>query len=333
MDKEKILLVYTNFSTFVENDYNILKKKYKVKKYHFSIQSKPRIIILFIKQFFWLIFNIHKYSKVYIWFADYHSLLPIIISKIYSKKSYLVIGGYDVCRIRDIGYGSFKNKIRGFCAINSIRNANTNIAVSKYIQRKIKAIANNANSTVIYNSVNINLEQQKEIQKENIVLTVGIINSVQRIKLKGIDTFIEVAKKTPNIKFIIVGANKELMNSYFNYIPKNIIIVGFSNSKELNNYYSKAKIYCQFSRIESFCITLAEAMLHNCTPIVFNVGALKEIVEKKDYLCRNNIDDISNIIQDSIKDYKESDSILRNSIINRFSNEIREKKIFNLIEK
>lgn len=332
MNKEKTLLVYTNFSSFVEKDYNILKKKYTVEKYHFPIQSKPRIIILFIKQFCWLIFNIHKYSKVYIWFADYHSLLPILISKIFSKKSYLVIGGYDVCRIKDIGYGSFKNKIRGFCAITSIKNANYNIAVSKYIERKIKAIAKNANTLIIYNSVDTNLKQQNGIIKENSILTVGIINSIQRIKLKGIDTFVELAKNTPDFKFIIVGANKELLENYFNDIPKNLEIVEFSNSEELNYYYSKAKIYCQFSRIESFCISLAEAILHNCTPLVFNTGALKEIVSNSESLSINNINTLSEKIHFFIDNYNEKDSSPRKSIIEKFSNEIREEKLINLLK-
>jgi hypothetical protein len=97
LPKKKILLVYFSFSTFVEQDYKILSEKYKVDKYHY-IHSKRTFIFFyqFLRQFFFLLFRGWKNDAFLIWFADYHSFLPVLFARIFSKKSAIVVGGYDL---------------------------------------------------------------------------------------------------------------------------------------------------------------------------------------------------------------------------------------------
>ncbi len=334
-NNNKLLFIYTNFSMFVKEDYNILKTKYDVTKYHFSISSNLKIIFLFIKQFFWLIFNINKYQKVYIWFGDYHSFLPILFCRIFNIQSYLVIGGYDVCHIPEFHYGSFKNKLRGFCTLYSMNNCTMNLSVSRYVDRKVRAIAKKSKSTIIYNGISSihkdSIDTDYYAEKENMVLTVGVINSKQRIKIKGIDFYIEIAKHMPVTKFMIVGASEDLIKDYLTELPDNLIIKDFCEPKELAEIYKKSNVYCQFSIIESFCVTLAEAMFYGCIPVVTNVGAMPEIINNKKYISKKDINDTVKLIEDSLKFGSEERQINAERIRDNFLLKHRRDKLLEVI--
>ena len=82
-----ILFVYANFSTFVKNDYEILKKRSEIKKHHYH-QGKTLLahLVSQTKLFFWLLTNIWTCDKIFCWFADYHSFLLALFSKIFHKN-------------------------------------------------------------------------------------------------------------------------------------------------------------------------------------------------------------------------------------------------------
>ena len=63
-------------------------------------------------------------------------------------------------------------------------------------------------------------------------------------------------------------------------IPKTI---GFLPHDSLIEYYQKAKVYCQLSYRESFGVSLAEAMLCGCVPVVTSKAALPEVVGDTGY--------------------------------------------------
>jgi len=54
--------------------------------------------------------------------------------------------------------------------------------------------------------------------------------------------------------------------------------------EKLVRFYQTATVYCQFSLIESFGMTVAEAMLFGCVPVATAVGALPEVVGNTGYL-------------------------------------------------
>lgn len=275
--KKKILLIYTNYSSFVKTDFQILSEAAQVDKYQFKPKTGFAGFTEILKQFFYLIFQGWKYDIFFIWFADYHSFLPVIFSRLLGKKSFVVIGGYDVARIPNLGYGVFNSKIRGFCAIQSMKRCKLNLTVSKYVDRKVRWIAPKANTQLIYNCVNLS-DNNDVVTKENLILTVGLIDSEKTFLLKGIDIFIDVAKLLPAYKFIVVGGVKAVLEKCAGKMPDNLEVIGRINHQELVNYYKKAKIYCQFSRSESFGVAIAEAMNFGCVPVVTSVGGMPEIV-------------------------------------------------------
>ncbi len=331
-NKKKILFIYPNKSTFVQNDLEILSEKFEVEEFHYVHKKSYLHHFAFqIKILFWLLRNFGNSCGVYIWFADYHSLLPILFAKFFSKKSFLVLGGYDVAYIPELNYGSFNNPIRSFCAKQSIKNATINFAVSKYVLNKAKEIEPKANVKLIYNGVSFLNSSEDVSEKEDKILTVGVIDSERRIKLKGIDSFVKVAEAMPEYQFTIIGITGKMQNR-LGKIPKNLQMIDQIPHNELLNYYKSAKVYCQFSIVESFGLALAEAMFYGAIPVVMNSGALPEIVGDCGYVLENqNIGKMKGLIEKGINAETEQRKTTQERIMTTFSLQSRKEKILELI--
>lgn len=330
-DKKKILFIYTNFSSFVKTDWEILSKKHQVTKYQFKpVKGFVKTAIQFIRQFFYLLFQIWKFDAVFIWFADYHSFLPVLFAKYAGKKSFVVVGGYDICRIKSLNYGVFVSRFRGYFPYQSMKHCSCNLTVSNYVDRKVKWILPNSKRKLIYNSVRLeNIESP--IQKQDLILTVGQIDNKQTFYRKGIDTFIEIAKRLPDYKFLIVGIDSSLINNLEIDLPTNIKTHKKVPQQELKIYYLEAKIYAQFSRMDTFCLTLAEAMLFECFPVISNEGGMPEVVGNTGLILKRNNDLIATEIRKKIEKFSELNTgRIKNRIITKFSIAQRETAISQL---
>jgi len=300
-ERSKLLLfIKKSDSTFVLNDESVLKEHYRVESFLYgNPKGLSKFLYIQIKLILWLLSKIREARYIYIWFADYHSFFPIFVAKIMKWKSLLVLGGYGVANIPDIKYGAYTNFLRRFCVRFSIENALICLPVSNYVNRQAKHIARHMKSKVLYNGIKIH-SQGNDYDKKNIILTVGICNEIRRVKIKGIDFFIKLAKSFKNYQFIIVGLSKSL-SKQLGTIPANCKIIEPIPHLELLDYYKTAKIYCQFSLTESFGLSVAEAMFYGCIPIVSDNGALPEIVKNTGYiLTERNIEDAVQVIQEAI---------------------------------
>jgi len=325
-------MIYTSFSTFVKLDYEILSKNYVVKKY--SYDNKKSIISHFknqLKLFFWLFPKINECDAVYIWFADYHSFLPIFFCKVFRKKSFLILGGYDVAYLPALNYGAQNNRIRKFSTIFSIKNASLILPVSRYVLENAKFMIPTANFNVLYNGYNSQIFFDNNNEKENLIITVGIINSEQRIKLKGIDLFVEAAKNLPMYKFVVIGISNE-MQQYFNNIPENLIFIDKVIHEELVSYYQKAKVYCQFSIVESFGLSVVEAMACGCIGVVSNNGALAEVIKNYGVIINSSsIDEVKNAINYAVSHSNQLRNKSSQFVLENYNIKIREEKLLSII--
>lgn len=282
MGKKRALFVYTRISSFVKGDIEILEKSFMVTTLAVDNSSKTKQLFALTKEFFYLIFNLLRFDVVFIWFADYHSFLPVLFSKLFRKKVYLVIGGYDVCRVKNVGYGSFSNPVRGFMSLYSIKNAALNLCVSEYIERVVRAIAPKSKRKIVYNGIAFSDNSKNNFEdsvakKERMVLSVALSATSQSFFIKGVDRFIAVARAIPQIQFVIIGVDGKKLNHLIGYIPDNLRIIPKVEHKALKDYYEKAAVYCQLSRKESFSLSLAEAMYFNCIPVISNTGGMIEV--------------------------------------------------------
>ena len=308
--RKSILFVYTSFSSFVKNDFDILNTCNLVEKYHYpAVKGVWKNSLAIFRQFFSLLLYGWKYDIFYCWFADYHSFLPVIFAKIFRKKALVVIGGYDVCRIRKLQYGAFCSPFRGWFSASSMRLADTIITVSGYVDRKAKIIAPKVTRQLIYNCISNDVPKLFEGEKSNTILTVGLIGNHRTYLLKGIDTYLETARLLPEITFVMVGVAPTIRTDLFQEIPPNVFLHGVVDADELKKFYRKARIYCQLSRSESFGVSIAEAMSFGCLPIVTNEGGMPEVVGNVGIIVKRDPQLIADVIAKTVLEDDLPDTI------------------------
>lgn len=333
MRKKKLLFVYVDYSTFVKTDYEILASSVEVVRYQFAPgKGVFNTGLKLLKQFFFLLFNLWRFDSVYIWFADYHSLLPVFFAKLLRKKSLVVIGGYDICRDRSLKYGSFCSPIRGFFTAQTIRNSSLNLTVSKYVDRKVGFVFPSVKHQLIYNCVAIEAPQDQIIAKEKLVLCVALLDSKKTYLRKGVDTFLSLSALLPDYKFILVGPSKSAMGLFSTNLPANVLILERIPHPQLVDYFQKATYYCQLSRIEIFGVAIGESMLHRCIPFVTNEGGMPEVVGEDGEIVPRNAEHIAlRMRQLETEDLTQRRDACRQRVLTYFSVANRQEALLKLL--
>ena len=329
---KNILFIYTNYSSFVKTDYEILASQFNVDKYQYKpVKGLKKNGFQFIKQFFFLILNGWKYDSIFIWFADYHSFLPVLFAKLLGKKSFVVIGGYDVANLPEIDYGSLSRPLRKKMTLFSFRHATLCLPVVEGLEEKLKQVCPKAKSKTIYTGYQFRLNENIDFDtpREKIILTVSITENYQRFMVKGLDRFKELAEKLPEYKFIIVGVN-EAAKSLFEPIPKNLFLYPPVEQHKLAELYERASYYAQFSRSEGLPNALCEAMMYGCIPLGMNVGGNKLAANEHGKIINKwNVNSIIEYIKLS-SGIKERNKISK-SIQNKFPISVRYNHLFKII--
>lgn len=163
-----------------------------------------------------------------------------------------------------------------------VRHANLLMCNSKYTKAAIKRYWN-MDSIVVYPPVNVTDFQPAS--KENFVVSVG-----RFVPTKRYEVIVEVAKKMPNLKFIIIGRRRP-GDTYYEKIvakkPVNLQIIDDATRDEIISKLGRAKIYLHAMIGEHFGISIVEAMAAGCIPVVHNSGGPKEAMGPYGYTYNN----------------------------------------------
>ncbi len=325
-------------STFVKNDIHILSKKYLLLKENSSIGKGIVGIINLIAVTFRSIYKSIKADIIYCWFADYTTLIPVLIDKLF-KKSYVVAGGFDVCYISGMKYGAKSRKLRWFCVRNTFRHCFKILAVSNYaLSMLVKQTGGNHSTAIaVYNGVQTNelIKLKPATNERNLVLTVSGTYSRTEYYIKGLDRFINLAIQLPERKFVIAGLVSDALaiakEQARNISNIEIISGPLLFNEELVPLYYKSSAYLQLSIDESFGMAVIESMACGCMPIVTPNGALPELMRDK-LLIAHNDPEVVALIEKSFKLTEEE----RNRFAEHskyFDISIREKSLSEIIQK
>ncbi len=142
---------------------------------------------------------------------------------------------------------------------------------------------------VIYPKVDFpNLKKSYEqAQYENTISNDGIV-LIGDTRIKGVDTFLEIAKCFPNEKFYIFGKNKTFISPL-----KNVTHMGWSNNTAYP--FSRAKVVIVPSIWnEAFGRVAVEANFLDIPVLVSNKGGLPEAVNYEAKFIVDSFDDLKN---------------------------------------
>lgn len=321
MPPEKdVFFVCQGRRSFFETDRIILEKNFSVEthdRYPPSAGDIPRVFA-----------GTRRSRLVFVWFLGKHAVLPLLAAKLLGKKTVLVAGGWDATDCTEIDYGLMRpSPLRGFirllfgCAdhVLSISRSNYN-----EILKNTGIPANKVR--LIY--LGIKDAKRTVRAKEKRVVTVGEINR-SNLKRKGLETFVRLAARFPDIPFVMIGnASGDGALEYLKSIASpNVEFAGFLTLQQLEDQMERAAVYAQFSFHEAFGSSVAEAMLHECVPVVTDRYSLPEVAGDTGYVVPYGNDDaaaegLRKALEDRVRG-----PLARRRVLENFSYERREKEL------
>ena len=318
----KILFVYTDLSSFVKTDLEILKR-------HFDVEPVQWTRTRDVKNMLRIIWHIFRTDLSFTWFAGGHAARVVFFSKLFGKKSIVVASGYSVANMPEINYGLMLSTESARKAKYVLENADKLMAVSEFNRNEILKYAHPNKVTLIYHGVDCN-KFKPHGEKESIVITVGGVTK-SNWKRKGLETFVRAAEFLPHIQFVLIGGHLDSSIEELKSIATpNVEFTGFVSAEKLLGYCQQAKVYVQVSAHEGFGLSLAEAMLCECTPVVTERGAIPEVVgDTGFYVPYGDPKATAEAIDKALK--SDKGKAARKWIKNKFPLEKREKKLFNTI--
>jgi glycosyltransferase involved in cell wall biosynthesis len=269
--------------------------------------------------------KIIKKNKYDIWhfsFINFKSLIIINLLKQLNQKIIVTFHGADIQMSEDINYGNRLDQKYELFLLKTLKKIDLFLNISHSIKKYLLKLGVK-NNKIIYLPNTIDLEKIKKLKilnkRKNIkndfktlkLITVARYNE----KVKGYDLVHVLAKKLikKKIKFLWTLIGKDTDKIYkFNFIKKNKnyfqILNNIDNRKEkifpnsiIIKKYINSDLYINLSRIESFGVTLIEAMACDLPVISFNVKGANEIIKnnKNGFLVSSgSIDDFSKKIHD-----------------------------------
>ena len=155
-------------------------------------------------------------------------------------------------------------------------------------------------STTLYPPCPIDLYNNLGTAKQDLVVTVGRMAPEKRMGL-----FLEIARKLPEVEFVIVGSIPPEGGSYYNSLkgaaPGNVSFV-VAPLRKVRDLLGRAKVYVHTALNEHFGITIVEAMAAGCVPTVNDSGGPREIVSDDVGYRWNNVNEAVGQILKLIKD-------------------------------
>ncbi|MCL4486532.1 MAG: glycosyltransferase family 4 protein, partial [Chloroflexi bacterium] len=266
----RLLFVHNHPSRFVQLDLALLAERYQVREWY----QRTRAVNLAA-----LARAVDESDLVFGWFASWHTLFPALLASRAHRPVVLVVGGYDTANMPAIGYGSQRGGVKRWVARTTMHLATRIVTNSNYARDEAVSNAgvDAGRVTVVYHGLDVP-DIEPGGKKENLIVTVGNIDRTTLAR-KGLESFVRAAAFLPDVPFLLIGAwRDDAINRLRAIASPNVRLEGWLDDKDLNDRLLRARAYVQASRHEGFGMAVAEAMLHECIPVVTRAGALPEVV-------------------------------------------------------
>ncbi len=346
---KQILYIKHADSSFVLSDQRILEKQYRVipflinqNKGGFYFLKRMVALALFILSHF------RGTDAMVTWFGDYHSALMVFLGKLLRIKVIIFAGGQEAVCYPELGKGVYNKKLRGCMVRYALKNAALIIPNHKsliYHENFFYSDSGKKDGIKFYipdlktpvaivpNGIDTSKFYRDPIVQKipDLVLTVGTMSSVSDFINKGFDLFIQMARRNPDLKFILIGIKRQFLpwveeHYHVSEISNLELIFSYVPDEVLLQNYNKAKVFVQASITEGMPNTLNEAMLCECIPVGSDVNGIPDAIGDTGIVVkRRNIDELERAMRIALS--KDTGQDTRQHVLNNFSKVIREENL------
>ena len=260
-------IVFQQPASFIEADRRILSESFDVTTFEYHRKRNlPRLARTILES-----------DISYCWFALGHATAAVALSRWFRKRSVVVVGGWDVVALPEIPYGAMLSPTRRRKTSWTLRRADLVLAVSEANRQDAARWVSRDILTV---PLGVDLERFRPAgAKSQEVITVASVSHAQAVAKKGVNVFLEAARRMPETPFVLIGQIAPDVGRRIRAdAPPNVTLTGWVDDDTLLRFYQRAAVYVQLSAHESFGLAMAEAMACQCTPVVSDRGALAEVV-------------------------------------------------------
>ncbi len=290
----KILYIYPERSAFIEKDLAFLSRSYRVVTPGHDWSSKVMTPVNFLRQFFFLIRHLSGSRALIVMFGGYWSLLPALAGRITRIPCYIIPGGTDCVSFPSLGYGSLRKPVMrtfirwSFQLCSCLLPVHRSLILSDYTYLKnpdfpkqgIRYFFPGLRTPwrVIHNGFDPDFFKTDPGEvRENSFIAIAPVSSMMRVRVKGVDLVIDLAKRFVNCSFTVIGVS-DAVTRQLSPLPPNLVILPFLPKEKFINHLASSRFVLQLSASEGFPNALCEAMLCHCVPIGSAVGPVPEII-------------------------------------------------------
>lgn len=313
----RIFFVHSGNETFVRLDHELLSQSFVVDDFYASRKFPaefPR---------FWR--DVKNSDVVFCWFASWNSFWALVLAKLLGKPSVLVIGGYDLANLPEADYGHQRGGMEKYISRVAMRLADVLLPFSYYSQKEaaFNAGVKSEKMQMIYMGVPDSFGELPS-KKERMVLTVGKVDRPNLLR-KGLEPFVRAAAYLPDVQFVLIGAwADDAIDCLRSIATPNVVFAGRITDEDLLEYYRRASVYVQASLHEGFGLSVAEAMLAGCVPVVTKAGSLPEVVGDCGVFCESNFAEVIAMhVQSALYFSTKDRQMIRTRILKEFPMEKR----------
>jgi glycosyltransferase involved in cell wall biosynthesis len=317
----RVLLAYSNPARFVRIDRDLLASEHEVSEY-----AQPRVLPRPLE----VVRKVARADALVVWFASWHAWLPLLVARLRRRPSLLVVGGFDTANEPSIGYGYQQGGVRRLLARACMRLATTLVTNSEYSREELR-LNTGFDAVVIHHGVPDPFGALPEGARERSAITVS---NVARLSLerKGLRAFVDAASPLPDVAFVVVGRwVDDAVDVLRGRTAANVRFTGELGDGELDDEYRRASVYVQASRHEGFGMSVAEAMLGGCLPVVTRAGALPEVVGDAGVYVSGSPDAIADGVRQALTLGPEARAAARTRILTMFPLEKRRRRLLEAV--